>query len=223
MLKEDGFIPRKEEETGPNGRFSKSADGFSEDPQVLALIRRVKEKDEAAFKELVERYKTQVAGLAFKMVGDYEDAKDISQIVFVKTFYNLKRFDQKKKFSTWLFRITVNAAIDYWRRYKKHKHEDLEEAEADHPAESGLTPEGVYFRKDATDRIKKALEVLSPKQRSIFVLRDMEGLDITEVATIMNMPPVTVRWYLHRARIQLRGELARRLKAAGAQQKKKAK
>lgn len=218
MLKEDGLVPRKEEETGPNGRFAKSTGGFSEDPQVLALIRRVKEKDEAAFKELVEKYKTQVAGLAFKMVGDYEDAKDISQIVFVKTFYNLKRFDQKKKFSTWLFRITVNAAIDYWRRYKKHRHEDLDEAESD--AETGLTPEAVYFRKDATERIKKALEVLSPKQRSIFVLRDMEGLDITEVATIMNMPPVTVRWYLHRARIQLRGELARKLKTAGTQKKK---
>lgn len=217
MLKDDGLVPRREEETGPNGRFSKSAEGFSEDPEVLALIRRVKEKDEAAFKELVEKYKTQVAGLAFKMVGDYEDAKDISQIVFVKTFYNLKRFDPKKKFSTWLFRITVNSAIDYWRRYKKHRHEDLDEAESD--AETGLTPEAVYFRKDATERIKKALEILSSKQRSIFVLRDMEGLDITEVATIMNMPPVTVRWYLHRARIRLRGELARKLKTAGASKK----
>ncbi len=217
MLKDDGQVPRKEEETGPNGHFSKSTGGFSEDPQVLALIRRVKAKDEAAFKELVEKYKTQVAGLAFKMVGDYEDAKDISQIVFVKTFYNLKSFDPKKKFSTWLFRITVNAAIDYWRRYKKHRHEDLEEVESD--AETGLTPEAVYFRKDATERIKKALEVLGPKQRSIFVLRDMEGLDITEVATIMNMPSVTVRWYLHRARIKLRGELARRLRAAGGKKK----
>ncbi|MCI0405966.1 MAG: RNA polymerase sigma factor [candidate division Zixibacteria bacterium] len=217
MLKDDGLEPRKEEE-GPNGRFAKSAGEFSEDPQVLALIARVKEKDEAAFKELVERYKTQVAGLAFKMVGDYEDAKDISQIVFVKTFYNLKSFDPKKKFSTWLFRITVNAAIDYWRRYKKHKHEDLEEAEGS-PLGVGLSPEAVYFRKDATERIKKALEVLSPKQRSIFVLRDMEGLDITEVATIMNIPQVTVRWYLHRARVKLRSELARRLKAAGAKKK----
>jgi RNA polymerase sigma-70 factor (ECF subfamily) len=218
MHKDDGLEPRKEGE-GPNGRFAKSAGEFSEDPQVLALIARVKQKDEAAFKELVERYKTQVAGLAFKMVGDYEDAKDISQIVFVKTFYNLKSFDPKKKFSTWLFRITVNAAIDYWRRYKKHKHEDLEEAEGT-PIGVGLSPEAVYFRKDASERIKKALEVLSPKQRSIFVLRDMEGLDITEVATIMNMPQVTVRWYLHRSRIKLRSELARRLRAAGGKKKK---
>lgn len=218
MLKDDGLEPRKEGE-GPNGRFAKpAADGFSEDPQVLALIARVKQKDEAAFKELVEKYKAQVAGLAFKMVGDYEDAKDISQIVFVKTFYNLKSFDPRKKFSTWLFRITVNAAIDYWRRYRKHKHEDLDEAEGT-PIGVGLTPEAVYFRKDASERIKKALEVLSPKQRSIFVLRDMEGLDITEVATIMNMPQVTVRWYLHRARIKLRSELARRLRAAGAKKK----
>ena len=217
MLKDDGLDPRKGGE-GPNGRFFKSADGFAEDAQVLALIARVKEKDEAAFKELVERYKTQVAALAFKMVGDYEDAKDICQIVFVKTFYNLKRFDPKKKFSTWLYRITVNSAIDYWRRYRKHKHEDLEEAEV-RPLAAGATPEAVYLRKDAADRIRKALEVLGPKQRSIFVLRDMEGLEIGEVATIMNMPQVTVRWYLHLARTRVRGELARRLRAAGAKKK----
>ncbi len=216
MLKDDGLEPRKEEE--PNGRPAKRVAGFGEDAQVLALIARVKEKDEAAFKELVERYKTQVAALAFKMVGDYEDAKDISQIVFVKTFYNLKNFDPKKKFSTWLYRITVNSAIDYWRRYKKHKHEDLEEAEGT-PLGVGLSPEAVYFRKDTADRIRKALEVLGPKQRSIFVLRDMEGLEIGEVAAIMNMPQVTVRWYLHRARTQLRSELARRLRAAGAKKK----
>ena len=215
MLKDNGFIPGKEDRLEPDGRFSKTADGFGEDPQVLALIRRVKEKDQAAFQELVERYKTQVAALAFKIVGDYEDAKDISQIVFVKTFYNLKRFDTRRRFSTWLYRITVNAAIDYWRRYKKHRHEDLEEAEA-RPVEAGRTPEALFLRKDATERIKKALEVLSPKQRSIFVLRDMEGLEIAEVATIMDMPQVSVRWYLHRARIKLRGELARRLRAAGA-------
>ncbi len=215
MLKDNGFIPRKDDGLEPNQRVSKTADGFAEDPQVLALIRRVKERDETAFQELVERYRTQVAALAFKMVGDYEDAKDISQIVFVKTFYNLKRFDPKKRFSTWLYRITVNAAIDYWRRYKKHRHEDLEEAEA-RPVEAGRTPEGVFLRKDATERIKKALEVLSPKQRSIFVLRDMEGLEIAEIATIMDIPQVTVRWYLHRARIRLRGELARRLRAVSA-------
>ena len=218
MLKDGGLEGRKEEAEGPNGRFSKAREEFAQDAQVLALIARVKEKDEAAFKELVEKYKAQVAGLAFKMVGDYEDAKDISQIVFVKTFYNLKSFDPKKKFSTWLYRITVNTSIDYWRRYRKHKHENLEEAEGT-PIGVGLSPEAVYFRKDAAERIKKALEVLSPKQRSIFVLRDMEGLDITEVATIMNMPQVTVRWYLHRSRTKIRSELARRLRAAGAKKK----
>lgn len=218
MLTDGGRGSKKEEEGGLAAPASRGANGFAQDESVLALIRRVKEKDETAFKELVERYKAQVAGLAYKMVGDYEDAKDISQIVFVKTFYNLKRFDPKKKFSTWLYRITVNSSIDYWRKFRKHKHEDLEEAEV-RPAVVGATPEALYYRKDANEKIRRAMEALSPKQRSIFVLRDMEGLDISEVAAIMGIPQVTVRWHLHRARVRLRGELTRRLRAMGAHEK----
>lgn len=204
MLNEEKIKPDRD------GEVPSSGGGFAEDPGVLALIRRVKEKDEAAFQELIERYKTQVAGLAYKMVGDYEDAKDISQIVFVKTFYNLKGFDTKKKFSTWLYRITVNASIDYWRRGRKHRHEDLELA-SERPAEAEKTPEAVFYKKSTEEKIRRALDILSPRQRTVFVLRDMEGLEVAEVAAVMNMPQVSVRWYLHRARIKLRRELASKI------------
>jgi len=196
--------PRPEKAVAPtNG-------GFGEDPEVAALIRRVNEEDPAAFRELVERYKTQVAGLAFKMIGDYEDAKDISQIVFVKAFLNLKRFDTKRKFSTWLLRITVNSTIDYWRRYRKHKYEALEEA-ADKADDLGRTPEAVFFKKVTDEKIRKALDVLNPMQRSVFILRDMEGMDMADVAKIVDMPQITVRWHLHKARVRLRTELSRKI------------
>lgn len=190
------------------------ADGFKEDPAVLALIERVKEKDDRAFQELVERYRNQVAGLAYKMVGDYDDAKDISQIVFVKTYYNLQRFDTTKKFSTWLYRITINASIDYWRKYHKHRHEPLEEV-INRPDESQAGPEVQYQRKKTREEISRALVALNDKQRQVFVLRDMEGLDIAEVAKVMNMPQVTVRWYLHRARTKLRTQLVKKRRRMG--------
>ncbi len=199
---------KRKAKSRPEKAVAPTGGRFDEDPEVAALVRRVRENDPTAFQELVERYKTQVAGLAFKMIGDYEDAKDISQIVFVKAFLNLKRFDTKRKFSTWLFRITVNSAIDYWRRYRKHKCEALEEA-ADKADDLGRTPEAVFFKKVTAEKIRKALDVLNPRQRSVFILRDMEGMDMADVAKIVEMPQITVRWHLHKARVRLRTELAR--------------
>jgi DNA-directed RNA polymerase specialized sigma24 family protein len=97
---------------------------------VRAIITRIKKGDKRAFGELVDRYRNQVAALAYKMVGDYDEAADITQNVFVKTSQNLWRYDESKRFYTWLYRITVNAAIDYMRKHRRHKHEPLENVQA---------------------------------------------------------------------------------------------
>ena len=100
--------------------------GLHPEEQVPVVVKRVQSGEEAAFGSLMKKYKNQVAGIAYRMVGDYDEAKDISQMVFVKTARNLDRFDTTKKFSTWLYRITVNAAIDYIREQKKHRHETIQ-------------------------------------------------------------------------------------------------
>ncbi|UCE24031.1 MAG: sigma-70 family RNA polymerase sigma factor [Candidatus Zixiibacteriota bacterium] len=175
---------------------------------VKQLVAEIKRGNKLAFTELVNRYRSQVASLAYKMVNDYDEAADISQIVFVKMSKNIWRYDEKKRFYTWLYRITINAAIDYIRKHKRHRHEPLdnfretiENLQAD--------PEFSYRRQQISNFINEAAKSLNDKQRSAFILRDVEGCKIDDVANIMNMPEATVRWYLHRARTKVRKELMR--------------
>jgi len=177
--------------------------------ELLEIIKKAQGGDQEAFQEIVQRYKVQVAGIAYRMVGDYEDAKDISQMVFVKIYQNLHRFDTTKKLSTWLYRITTNASIDFIRKFRKHKLEVLDNIIGE-LKEKKNDVEGVYQRGLIRLAVDEALESLNPKQRSVFVLRDLEGLDIKEVSQVTGMPQATVRWYLHRARAKLRDELIKR-------------
>jgi len=176
--------------------------------ELLEIIKKAQGGDQEAFQEIVQRYKVQVAGIAYRMVGDYEDAKDISQMVFVKIYQNLHRFDTTKKLSTWLYRITINASIDFIRKFRKHKLEVLDNIIGE-LKEKKNDVEGVYQRGLIRLAVDEALESLNPKQRSVFVLRDLEGLDIKEVSQVTGMPQATVRWYLHRARAKLRDELVK--------------
>jgi RNA polymerase sigma-70 factor (ECF subfamily) len=179
-----------------------------EDEALLQIIESAKKGDQSAFQKIVDKYRTQVASIAYKMVGDYEDAKDISQIVFVKTYQNLEDFDTTKKLSTWLYRITINASIDFIRKHKKHKHELLDNIFGE-LKEKKEDVEKLYQRSLINWAIKSSMEALNSRQKAVFVLRDLEGLDIKEVAQITGMPQATVRWYLHRARSKLRGELTK--------------
>lgn len=182
---------------------------LDEELEVKRLIAASKGGNQHAFTELVNRYRGQVASLAYKMVNDYDEAADIAQTVFVKMSRNLWRYDEKKKFYTWLYRITVNASIDYIRKHKRHRHESLENLnESIDSLESD--PEFSYRRRQINGYISQAAESLNEKQRSAFILRDVEGCKIDDVASIMNMPEATVRWYLHRARSKVRKELMRR-------------
>lgn len=177
--------------------------------EVKAIIRKVKNGDKKAFAELVERYRNQVAALAYKMVGDYDEAADIMQNVFVKTSQNIWRYDEDKRFYTWLYRITVNASIDYMRKHRRHKHEPLEnvyETAENHRD----NPEDNFRTGQLREHLKAATEKLNGKQKSAFILRDIEGCHIDDVANIMEMPEATVRWYLHRARQKIRKDLLRR-------------
>lgn len=179
--------------------------------EILAkkLIARIRQGDKAAFTELVSRYRNQVGALAYRMVNDYDEAADITQIVFMKMAKNIWRYDDKKKFYTWLHRITVNASIDYIRKHRRHQHEPLEEFH-DIQESNRRGPEFTYQRRQLSDQIERATDTLNDKQKSAFMLRDIEGCKLDDVANIMEMPEATVRWYLHRARSKIRKELLRR-------------
>jgi RNA polymerase sigma-70 factor (ECF subfamily) len=176
--------------------------------QVKELIALIKEGDKAAFSELVKRYRNQVASLAYKVVNDYDEAADVAQIVFLKMLKNIWRYDERKKFYTWLYRITVNASIDYVRKHHRYRMEPIDNiSETFENIKSD--PEFSYRRQQINDYIKQATRTLNDKQLSAFTLRDLEGCKVDDVAVIMNMPVATVRWYLHRARTKIRKELLR--------------
>jgi RNA polymerase sigma-70 factor (ECF subfamily) len=130
-------------------------------------------------------------------------------MVFVKLYHNLKRYDPSKRFTTWLYRIATNASIDYVRKFKKQKFELLEETWG-LPDTRELSPAHQLAYRMLKENVLKAADRLSFKQRTAFVLRDVDGLDIAEVAKIMDMPQATVRWYLHRARQRLRSDIQKR-------------
>jgi len=180
-----------------------------DEARTIELTQRIKDGDPQAFEELVRMYRSQVAGIAYKIVGDYDDAKDISQMVFVKLYHNLRRYDPSKRFSTWLYRIATNASIDFIRKFKKQKFELLEETWGVSVSRQA-SPADEFALKMLKEFVLKSADRLGYKQRMAFVLRDIDGLEIAEVADIMQMPQATVRWYLHRARSRLRKDIRKR-------------
>ncbi len=177
--------------------------------ETKAIIQDIKAGDERAYSKLIKLYHNQVAALAYKMVGDYDEAADIAQNVFVKTSRNIWRYDENKKFYTWLYRITVNASIDYMRKHNRHHHESIENIR-ETADDKYATPEMSYQQDRIRHYIDEATRSLNDKQRSAFILRDVDGCHINDVADIMNMPEATVRWYLHRARAKVKTELMKK-------------
>ncbi len=177
--------------------------------ETKEIVKKIKAGDQRSFSRLVRLYKNQVASLAYKMVGDYDEAADIMQNVFVKVNQNIWRFDEKKRFYTWLYRITVNASIDYMRKHHRHQHESIENVK-EKADEKNDTPEASFKKSRLREYIDEAAESLNEKQRSAFFLRDVDGCNIDDVANIMNMPEATVRWSLHRARTKIKKELMKK-------------
>ncbi len=177
------------------------------------LIELCRQGDERAFQQLVESYQTRVASIAYKVLGNYEDARDVAQEVFFKLYHGIRSFNPKKKFFTWLYRLTVNASIDFLRAKRRRSYESsLEER----PEMYSNIPIPEYNsialdmeRKELRQIFVKMTEKLNPKQRAAFVLCDLQGFTADEVAEILDCPKVTLRWYLHEARKCIRMTIAR--------------
>lgn len=178
--------------------------------RVNDLLVRARQGDDLAFKELVELFRRRIVTIAYRVVGNLEDAKDISQMVFVKIYHHLDQFDTNRKFFTWLYRITLNAAIDFHRMHGKHKHDDYDNIpEPRDKLESGPT-RGIE-RTELEAYINRILANMSEEQRKTFIMRDVEGFSVEEISKILNRPEATIRWYLHRARKYLKQKIEREM------------
>jgi len=173
------------------------------------LIRRAATGDPEAVNDLVRMKREMVVRVAYQVVGNWEDAVDVSQGVFVRLWKGLGRYDPTRRFDTWLHRVTVNAAIDWVRSRGKHL-----QALPDEPARlPGQTTHPTVERDLDVENLRKVFATLSarlaPKQRTAFVLREIEGVETAEVARIMSVTESTVRNHLLQARRALRSGIER--------------
>ena len=184
------------------GRASSLAD---QDDNVL--VEQARNGGVHAFEELVRRYRNEVFGLAYHFLRSREEAWDISQEVFIKAHRALNRFRGDSAFKTWLLRITANQCKDYLkkRRVDTVAFDDTRGA-ADAPS-AGLTPAEAAGASELGAAIEKALEALPVKHRTVFILREYEGMSYEEMARVIGCSMGTVMSRLHHARKKLRSHL----------------
>jgi len=189
--------------------------GWSEvGSREAALISRCAAGDEAACTELVNEHQRMVYHLALHLLGDPEEALDLSQEVFLNVFRTIGRFRGHSALRTWIYRIVINQARNrqrWWRRRHRSEQVSLEErleANGDLPAANDLeAPDRMFGRKELASRIWAALTELPFEQRTAIVLREIDGLSYEEIAFSLDVAVGTVKSRLTRARESLRAQL----------------
>jgi RNA polymerase sigma-70 factor, ECF subfamily len=180
-----------------------------QDGDEAELIERSRKGDSAAFGVLVERYHRLVVGVALAVVHNQDDAIELAQETFVRAYENLSKFESRSSFSTWLYRIAANLAIDFWRREGRHvvlRGEDAETEIGKLPTTHGDSFKEVS-RSELSSRLKQALEELTPEHRAVILLREVEGMSYDEISDVLQCPRGTVMSRLHYARTHLRNIL----------------
>jgi len=180
------------------------------------LISRCRAGDQAAFKELVERYQRKIYGLAFGMLHHADDAMDITQEVFIRVHSYLDHFKGSSSFYTWLYRIAVNLCIDHLRKQPKGQTVDYDDA-LDHdygegaeellPTTWDMNPGKAMDRKELGQMIQSALQTLSASHRAVLLMREVDGLSYSEMAEVMQCNKGTIMSRLFHARRRMQDAL----------------
>lgn len=181
------------------------------------LARRAGDGDDAAFELLVERHQDRVYRLAMRMMSNQSDAEEVVQEAFLSAYRGLSGFRGDARFATWLYQIVVNGALTHRRTARRRpataplddylpRFDDAGALAADDHGCIARADEQLE-RKQLRERIREALDRLDEHHRTVFVLRDLEGLTTEEVAEIFAIREAAVRQRLHRARLALRGLL----------------
>ncbi len=179
------------------------------------LIARLQAGDQAAYAQLVEEHAGKIYRLALRLMGNEADAEDVLQETFLSAFKSMDRFEARSSLSTWLYRIASNAALMRLRR------KEPEQVSVDEPVERDdgeliprqlfdfcCLPEEDLLREEARAEMQRAVDELPPSLRSVFVLRDIEGLSTEETAEALDLSVSAVKSRLMRARLKLRERLS---------------
>ena len=184
------------------------------------LIEQAQSGDRMAFEELIRRHDREILRLAFHMLGNREEAREVFQETFLKAYRSLSRFRFESSFYTWIYRIATNVGLDHLRKRQTLKEEVSYESDSEtHPDRPALkdtlaattyysNPERRLYGKEVGARIQEALKTLSEKERLVFELRHYQGLRLKMIGEIMGSTEETAKNYLFRATQKLRAHLS---------------
>ena len=201
---------------------------MSEQPQRVRafedalLVEQAQAGRTEAFAELVRKHSDAVFNTCWRVCGNLEDARDLTQETFLRAFEGIGRFRQRSAFKTWIFRVAMNLALSYRRKKRGRQMLSLDqptggagaagtqaERLAQRIADDGeVEPPVAASGTELQGKVLRALQGLDEDQRAVVVLRDIEGFDYQQIAAILEVPPGTVKSRLHRARMALRTALA---------------
>ena len=183
------------------------------DHDDASVIRRCREGDERAYRELLTRFQRPVYSVAFRMVRSAEDAEDITQETFVRVFRALDRYDPERSFEAWIFTITTRLCIDLLRRRKVRPislwRQDPESGveQAIDIEDTGLKPDETTTYAEEERHAKDLIDSLPPHYRIVVMLRHQQDLSYEEIAEALHLPLGTVKARIHRARALLKDRL----------------
>lgn len=180
----------------------------SESISDATCVRRVQRGDTDAFEILVRRHEKVIFNLVYRMLGDYDDAAETAQEVFLSAFRAIGQFRGDANFSTWLYRIALNHANTRRKNTNERQHRLVPIDNTDLVNENQLGPAETLEKKEIREHVQQALNELEPEDATVILLRDLQDSPYEEVARVLNVPVGTVKSRLHRARQALKSRLA---------------
>lgn len=184
------------DESGPTDEAAREAALRQE--RETALLRRCQEGDEAAFTELVETFRERAFWVAYQMVGDIHEARDLTQEAFLRVFRSIHSFELGKNFFTWLYRIVTNLAIDHLRKSGARQAVPLEVLAEVEGGQVGA--HSIAAARELSAEVRAILDQLPPRYKQVLIMRDLLELTCKEIGHATGTKHATVRWQLHQGR-----------------------
>ena len=193
--------------TGEETRVRAKVDHRNSDEALL--VRRVQAKDEIAFKEIVERYQSKVFSIIYGILRNHNDAEDIAQQVFAKIYFSIGNFDFRSSLLTWIYKITVNECYDYLRKKRVRKlvyesdfseDDSLQMENSQTAADQSVLPDETLAQRDL---LLKLLAKVSEEDRTLILLKEVEGHSVEELSQMTGMNENTIKVKLFRTRQKL--------------------
>lgn len=191
-------------DSGTDGALGGARDGDESWRADALLAARVQEGDVSAFGQLVERYMRRAYSVAYRLLGQREDAEDLVQEAFLTALDRIAQYDPGRPFGGWFFRIVVTRGLNMRKARSVRATEPL----ADDLAATASSPERNAMASEVRDRVLMALQSLPERQRLVVEMVELDGLTAAEAGEALGIAPATARWHLHQARRALRTALA---------------